>query len=117
MGRDSEVLATGEAVAIADVQADPRFGKRPSVAAMGIASLACVPLRREGKVLGLIYADSRTRDPRFTQLDLEILEALADHAASILAESPFDPHARVFPTDGAVVAALQQRIEELLPAV
>ena len=117
VGAARQVLATGSAVAIADVRSDPRFGKRPSVAAMGIASLACVPLRQDGKILGLIYVDSRRREPTFTQLDLEILEALADHAARILAECPPDDNTRVFPTDGEVVAELQHRLEELLPAV
>ena len=117
VGAARQVLETGAPVVLAAVRADPRLGKRPSVAALGIASLACVPLRQEGNVLGLIYVDSHKIGPTFTQLDLEILEALADHAATILAESAFDHNVRVFPTDGAVVAELQQRIEELLPAV
>lgn len=117
VGAARQVLETGAAVVLADVRADPRLGKRPSVAAQGIASLACVPLRHQGRILGLIYVDSRKRGPSFTQLDLEVLEALADHAATILAGSPFDDSVRVLPADGAVVAELQQRIEKLLPAV
>ena len=117
VGAARQVLETGAPVVLADVRADPRLGKRPSVAALGIASLACVPLRQEGKILGLLYVDSHDIGPSFTQLDLEILQALADHAATILAEMPFDPNVRVFPDDGAVVEELQQCIEELLPAV
>jgi len=117
VGAARQVLETGAAVVLADVRADPRLGKRPSVAALGIASLACVPLRQEGRILGLIYVDSRNIGPSFTQLELEILEALADHAATILAEKPFDHSVRAFPGDGAVVAELQQRIEGLLPVV
>ncbi len=117
VGAARQVLETGAPVVLAAVRADPRLGKRPSVAALGIASLACVPLRQEGKLLGLIYVDSRNIGPSFTQLELEILEALADHAATILAEMPFDHNVRAFPGDGVVVAELQQRIEELLPAV
>jgi hypothetical protein len=117
VGAARQVLETGAPVVLADVRADPRLGKRPSVAALGIASLACVPLRQEGKIVGLIYVDSRNLGPSFTQLELEILEALADHAATILAEMPFDHKARAFPGDGVVVAELQQRIDKLLPAV
>ncbi len=117
VGAARQVLESGAAVVLSDVRAEPRLGKRPSVAALGIASLACVPLRQEGKMLGLIYVDSRKLGPSFTQMDVEILEALADHAATILARLPFDHNARVFSTDGAVVAELQLRIEELLPAV
>jgi transcriptional regulator with GAF, ATPase, and Fis domain len=117
VGAARQALETGAAVVLADVRADPRLGKRPSVAALGIASLACVPLRQDGKILGLIYVDSRQIGPSFTQLDLEILEALADHAATILAEKPFDHSVRAVPGNGEVVAELQQRVEELLPAV
>jgi hypothetical protein len=116
-GAARQVLETGAPVVLADVRADRRLGKRPSVVSLGIASLACVPLRQEGKILGLIYVDSRKIGPSFTQLDLEILEALADHAATVLAEMPVDPTVGASPTDGTVVAELQQRLEELLPAV
>src|SRR5260221_9796270 len=117
VGAARQVLESRAAVVLSDVRAEPRLAKRPSVIALGIASLACVPLRHEGKMLGLIYVDSRKLRPSFTQLDLEILEALADQAATTLAGLPFDPKVRVFPTDGTVVAEIQQRIEAELPAV
>ncbi|HSB62178.1 MAG TPA: GAF domain-containing protein, partial [Vicinamibacteria bacterium] len=117
VGAARQVLETGAAVVLSDARADPGLGTRPRVAALGIASLACVPLRQEGKMLGLIYVDSRQLGPRFTQFDLEILEALAEHAAAILAGSPSDNNVRVFPGDGEVAAEIQQRIEKLLPAV
>lgn len=117
MGAVQQVLETGAAVVLSDVGAHPRLGKRPSVAALGIASLACVPLRQDAKIVGLIYVDSRTLGPSFTQLDLEILEALADHAATVLAGLPFDHSIRVFSADWEVVAELQQRIQELPPAI
>jgi hypothetical protein len=66
VGAARQVLETGTAVVLADVRADPRLGKRPSVAALRIASLACIPLRREAKILGLIYVDSRKLVPSFT---------------------------------------------------
>lgn len=118
VGAVRQALETGGPVMLADVRADPGLGKRPSVVAFGIRSLACVPLRHEDKVLGVIYVDSRKLGPAFTDLDLEILERMADHMGAILApslaegsRSPRSPTA-----DASLVAQLQQRIEELLPA-
>ena len=119
MGAVRQALETAGPVMLSDVRADPRLGKRPSVLARGIASLACVPLRHEGKILGVLYVDSRKLGPTYTQLALDVLEALADHTATILAGAgrasgpvPLPPA-----PETEVVAQLQQRIEELLPAV
>ncbi len=119
VGAVRQALETGGPVVLSDVRADPRLGKRPSVVALGIASLACVPLRHEGKIIGVLYVDSRRLGPTFTQLGLEVLEALADHTGTILAGTRIDPRLGELPAPPAaeVVAQLQQRIEELLPAV
>ena len=119
VGAVRQALETGGPVALSDVRADARLGKRPSVKALGIASLACVPIRHEGKILGVLYVDSRSLGPTFTQVGLEILEALADHTGTILAGSRLEPRIGPLPppAEAEVVAQLQQRIEELLPAV
>ena len=74
-------------------------------------------------MLGVIYVDSREPGHRFTELDLEILEALAEHAALVLAglRSPADAEAA--PESGeaagrrpALMAELQQRLDELVAA-
>lgn len=115
-----QALESETPVVIADVPADPRLGKRPSVMALGISSVACVPLRHDGKVLGVIYVDSRRRlAPAFTAVDIEILEALADRTALVLAgalaarkvSQILTPHER------GLIAQLQQRLDELLPAL
>ena len=104
-------------IVLSDVRADPRLGRRPSVVSLGIAALACVPIRHEGRVLGVIYVDSRKLGPALTELELQTLESMADQMGAILAGSmdklshPYPPAA-----DG-LVAQLQQRIEELLPAI
>jgi GAF domain-containing protein/FHA domain-containing protein len=119
VGAVREALETGGPVVAANAPADPRLGKRPSVVAHGIGSLACVPLRHDGKMLGLIYVDSRKVGPAFTELDLETLEALADHAGTVLASARPEPAApRVLgAAERDLVQRLQQRIQELLPAV
>lgn len=104
-------------VVLADVRADPRLGRRPSVVSLGIAALACVPIRHEGRVLGVIYVDSRKLGPALTELELQTLESMADQMGAILAGSMADKLSRPYPpaADG-LVAQLQERIEELIPA-
>jgi GAF domain-containing protein len=41
-----------------------------------------VPLRLSGKSVGAIYADSRKPGPPVTELDLELIENVARHAAA-----------------------------------
>jgi pSer/pThr/pTyr-binding forkhead associated (FHA) protein len=80
-GAIERALATGRSVVTSDARADAYLGGRRSVLELGIEALACVPLKAEEKVIGLIYVDGRKRGGTFTDLDLETLEALADYAA------------------------------------
>ena len=81
IGAIEETLRTGHPVVVSNAQADALLGRRESVVAMGVGALACVPIRQEQELLGVIYLDSRRQSTGVTQLDVEILEALADHAA------------------------------------
>jgi GAF domain-containing protein len=120
VGVVKQALETQGPVVIANLPADPRLGRRPSVMALGIGSVACVPLRQEQRMLGVIYVDSRrTLGPGFTGVDIEILEALADRTALVLAGAL---SARKIPQvltadERGLIAQLQQRLDELLPAV
>ena len=79
-GAIEKVMQTGRPVVTSSAKADAYLGKRPSVLEMGIEALACVPLRSGGRPIGLLYVDGKKRGGAFTDLDLEILEALAEHA-------------------------------------
>jgi pSer/pThr/pTyr-binding forkhead associated (FHA) protein/putative methionine-R-sulfoxide reductase with GAF domain len=119
VGAVKQALESQAPVVIADVPADPRLGRRPSVMALGIGSVACVPLRHEGRTLGVIYVDSRKSTPAFTSVDIEILEALAERAALVLAGAL---SARKIPQvltagERGLITELQQRLDELMPAV
>ena len=118
VGAVRRVLATEGSVVLSDVRTDPVLGKRPSVVSRGIASLACVPIRHEGTLLGVIYVDSRKLGPALTELELETLESMAEHVGAILTTSgAVGKMDRPSPAQGGgLVAQLQQRIEELLPA-
>lgn len=74
-------LDEGKALVSGDVEALTGIGGRPSIVSGGIRALACVPLRVSDRVTGLVYADSPKPGRQFSDLDLELLEALCDQAA------------------------------------
>lgn len=85
IGAVERALEEGRPVVTSDVQDDAILGSRPSVAGGGIRALVCVPLEIAGRGTGAVYADSRTPGSAFTDLDVEILQALTSHAALALA--------------------------------
>lgn len=117
VGALRQALRASAPVVVSNAPADPRLGKRPSVAALGIGSLACMPLLHQGRILGLIYVDSSKVGPAFTEADIQALDMLADHTARILAPSLADRTTGGPAPKSGLVALLQKRIDELLPAV
>jgi GAF domain/FHA domain len=75
-------LSDGKSVVCCDAAESPWLGVRPSVRLGGIRGLVCVPLRLSGRSVGAIYADSRKPGPPVTELDLELIENVARHAAA-----------------------------------
>lgn len=84
VGAVRRVLATARPVVVSDALAEPDLAGRTSVATGGIRAMVCLPLLVLEHLLGVVYADSRRPGSRFTELDVEILEALASHAALAL---------------------------------
>ncbi|HSB41513.1 MAG TPA: GAF domain-containing protein [Methylomirabilota bacterium] len=81
-GAGGLVLASGEPFRTDDYRADPQVGlaHRGMAAGEGIVALAVVPIRREGRVQGLLYVSNRS--PRaFSDHEVGVLLHLADHAA------------------------------------
>ena len=75
-------LETKKPVVLKDVQAsggdaDPSV----SMMQMELSSVMVAPLIEKGKVLGLIYVDSKMSNQAFADSDLELFEALAGQAA------------------------------------
>ncbi|HEY6323966.1 MAG TPA: FHA domain-containing protein [Thermoanaerobaculia bacterium] len=104
IGAVERALSTGRAVAVADALADPALGGRESVARGGIRALVCMPLSPpppppaptdrgaafDRRRLGALYADSSAPGSAFTELDVEVLEALASQAALAIAAARLD---------------------------
>lgn len=85
VGAVTQVLASGQPVVRSDVRADADLGARASVVAAEIRALICVPVVVPDGPRGAMYADSRRPGAAFTELDLEILEALAEQAGLAVA--------------------------------
>ncbi|MET0232889.1 MAG: GAF domain-containing protein [Rhodanobacteraceae bacterium] len=75
-------ISAGKSVVCCDAADSPWLGAKPSVRLGGIRGLVCVPLRLSGESVGAIYADSRKPGPPVTELDLELIENVARHAAA-----------------------------------
>lgn len=75
-------IGEGRSIVCCDAADSPWLGAKPSVRLGGIRGLVCVPLRLSGKSIGAIYADSRKPGPPVTELDLELIENVARHAAA-----------------------------------
>ena len=93
-GAIARVFETGESVVASDAANDAFLGKRPSVLELKIRTLACVPLSSDERRIGLIYVDGRKEGGVFTDLDLEILEALAANVSVVLSSVEIDDEIR-----------------------
>jgi phosphoserine phosphatase RsbU/P len=76
-----EVAQTGEPIQTSNAQLDDRFSGRESVMILGLRAIICAPLKVQDQVTGVIYVDNRLKAGIFTQLDLELLAAIASSAA------------------------------------
>jgi GAF domain-containing protein len=80
-----QAISRKSPVVCCDTNDSPWLGLRPSVRLGGIRSLVCVPLQMANGATGVIYVDSRKPGPPVTELDLELIETVAQHAATIVA--------------------------------
>ncbi len=69
------------AILTSDAMVDPRFSDGQSIYLHGIRSAMCVPLWRGKDIIGIIHLDSFRRTNQFTESDLELLMAIANHAS------------------------------------
>ncbi|CAN5363237.1 hypothetical protein BH24PSE2_BH24PSE2_04000 [soil metagenome] len=74
-------------VVTCDAAEDALLAHRPSIVDESIRALVCLPLAIGNRALGAIYVDSRTAGKVFSELDLEVLSALANHAALVIGVS------------------------------
>ena len=85
IGAVERALTSGEPVVASDAQEDTVLGVRRSIIRRGIRALLSVPVKALDRVVGVLYADSRQPGAAFTELDVEILAALASQAGLAIA--------------------------------
>ena len=82
------VAKTGEPVIIDDVQNDPRFFKDADKKSSFVTrNMMCVPVKSEGKVIGVLQAINKLKGGKFTKDDLEGFISLADQVAIAIEKS------------------------------
>ncbi len=82
------VAKTGEPVIIDDVQNDPRFFKGADKKSSFVTrNMMCVPVKSEGKVIGVLQAINKLKAGKFTKDDLDGFISLADQVAIAIEKS------------------------------
>jgi signal transduction histidine kinase/ActR/RegA family two-component response regulator/tetratricopeptide (TPR) repeat protein len=81
------VLRDRRPLLLHDIYGDSDLVQRPSVVALALRSVLCVPLVRGGTLYGAMYADSTEGAGSFDQTDLDVLTLFADQAAAAIANS------------------------------
>lgn len=82
------VAKTGEAVIIDDVQNDPRFFKDADKKSSFVTrNMMCVPVKSEGRVIGVLQSINKLKGGKFTKDDLEGFISLADQVAIAIEKS------------------------------
>lgn len=84
-GAVERALAQRRSVICGDIGATPWLGERPSVQLAGLRALVCLPMLADRELLGVVYADSRKPGLPLTDLDQELIESVAQQAATTLA--------------------------------
>ena len=77
-----QVARGGEPVLTMDAQKDTRFRMQQSIKILGLRSILCVPLTLKGNTSGVIYVDNHIQAGIFSASDLDLLAAIASHAAT-----------------------------------
>jgi len=72
------VLRERAGLLVRDVDMDQSFSKAPTLKNLQIRSLVCVPLTGAGKVIGVIYLDSRKPTQQFDQNHLQVMTGVAN---------------------------------------
>ncbi|MBN2429981.1 MAG: FHA domain-containing protein [Acidobacteria bacterium] len=81
MSTVQRVFDDGTSFISVDIDSDSRVSSQQSIMSLGLKSVMCVPLKHRDQICGIIYVDSHNVARGFNDDDLQILEALADHAA------------------------------------
>lgn len=77
----NSVFDQGKSILSHNAMADPRFSETTSVVLSGLRSVLCVPFKKEGSVLALLYLDNRLQSGAFSQKHLELVRRVASRVS------------------------------------
>lgn len=78
----NQVAISGESILTSDAQSDERFQTGASIISHHIRSVICSPLRnKDQKTIGVLYVGTNVLTNIFSNNDVELMEAFANHAA------------------------------------
>ena len=80
-------MSRGVGVLSSNAMNDRRFASGDSVAAYGIRSAMCVPIKYKDKLYGVIQLDSQVRNYTFTEDQLTLLTAIGVQTGLALANA------------------------------
>lgn len=90
-GIAGRIASTGEAVIIEDVESESDFSKRmDSATGFTTRSIIGVPLKTDNRIFGVIELINKISGQSFTQLDLQMLTAIAEYAAIAIERSYYN---------------------------
>ena len=98
-------VAEGTTILTVDVGKDPTLSAYKSLVLHEIKSILCVPMRARGKVVGVIYLDTRRAAQMFTDRERAFVESFASQAAVAI------ENARLFGNMTAENARLRKEVE------
>lgn len=79
-----EIMTQKNSIVIGDPKSDPRFAQQQSIILSELKSALAVPLFDEGKVLGILYADTTNPAHRYDDSHLRIMATFGNIIASRL---------------------------------
>jgi pSer/pThr/pTyr-binding forkhead associated (FHA) protein len=98
-----------------DAMEEFALSNRPSIQGGHIRALVCIPITLDECIIGVVYADSNRIGKVFTELDAELLGALAEQAALALnvvrVREEIDAISDCLPDNGSTQGADQQSSE------
>ncbi len=112
-GAVERTLDERRSVICSDVGAAPWLGQRASVQLAGLRALVSVPMLAGPQLIGVVYADSRKPGLPLTELDQEMLESVAQQAASALSAAQLRADMEELLAASAALGARAPRWEDI----
>ena len=83
-GAIDRAISARRPVYLSDQRDQAWLQQQASVLDAGIRALLAIPLLRDGKIVGVVYADTDDAERVYTDLDAQLLDALVEHAGNVM---------------------------------